>query len=233
MAGDESVPKPKYIWDRDKLAWVEATEPPVDEESLPQTGTAEIAYEEALEEFSAEFDAVEAVEGVEGLQYRGAWIRLFGMFIDLAIIFVISLVVNLAFGTGTTVVRIILPVVGVLYFCGFWTLRGQTPGKMAIGAKIVKANGSPIGLGRALLRYFVYFIYISAYSIGLEYTSWVLPVIVFTVAFFSIALSREKRGLHDRIAGTAVINSRPSPLEDYEEEEYFEAEEEYDALEAR
>jgi len=54
-----------------------------------------------------------------------------------------------------------------------------------------------------------------------NYGGWFVPVIIFIFAFLLIALSREKRGLHDRIAGTVVINTRPKPLEDYEDEEVY------------
>ena len=39
---------------------------------------------------------------------------------------------------------------------GFWTWRGQTPGKMIAGIKIVRTDGSSIGLGRAFIRYLMF-----------------------------------------------------------------------------
>ena len=60
-----------------------------------------------------------------------------------------------------------------------------------------------------------------------------LAISIFIVIFLVLVLNKNKRGLHDMLAGTVVINSRPSPLEEYEEGDYYDAEEEFDALEAR
>jgi len=231
MEGKGSAePRAKYVWDRDKLAWVEATEEPAVEEPSSGEGVAEATYEEGLEEIPAEVSAIEGAE-VEGLQYRGAWIRLGGTVIDGVIIAIINLAFRTALGTESTVVTWLVPIIGAVYFIGFWAWRGQTLGKMVIGARIVRRDGSPIGLARAILRYAGYFVYFLAMRIGgVVY----VPYIILLVGFLIIAFSREKRGLHDLLAGTVVINTRPAPLEDYEEEEYeeaYEAEEEVEASE--
>jgi len=232
MEGKGSAePRAKYVWDRDKLAWVEATEKSAVEEPSSGEGVAEATYEEGLEEIPAEVSAIEGA-GVEGLQYRGAWIRLGGTVIDGVIIAIINLVFRTALGTESTVVTWLVPIIGAVYFIGFWAWRGQTLGKMVIGARIVRRDGSPIGLARAILRYAGYFVYFLFMRIGgVVY----VPYIILLAAFIIIAFSREKRGLHDLLAGTVVINTRPKPLEDYEEgeeyEEAYEAEEEVEALE--
>ena len=231
MEGKGSAePRAKYVWDRDKLAWVEATEEPAVEEPSSGEGVAEATYEEGLEEIPAEVSAIEGA-GVEGLQYRGAWIRLGGTVIDGVIIAIINLAFRTALGTESTVVTWLVPIIGAVYFIGFWAWRGQTLGKMVIGARIVQRDGSPIGLARAILRYAGYFVYFLVIRIGgVVY----VPYIILLVGFLIIAFSREKRGLHDLLAGTVVINTRPAPLEDYEEEEYeeaYEADEEVEALE--
>ena len=231
MEGKGSAePRAKYVWDRDKLAWVEATEEPAVEEPSSGEGVAEATYEEGLEEIPAEVSAIEGA-GVEGLQYRGAWIRLGGTVIDGVIIAIINLAFRTVLGTESTVVTWLVPIIGAVYFIGFWAWRGQTLGKMVIGARIVQRDGSPIGLARAILRYAGYFVYFLVMRIGgVVY----VPYIILLVGFLIIAFSREKRGLHDLLAGTVVINTRPAPLEDYEEEEYeeaYEAEEEVEASE--
>jgi polar amino acid transport system permease protein len=43
-------------------------------------------------------------------------------------------------------------VIGLIYFVGFWSTSGQTPGKQIMGIQIVPAEGSSMGLGRAILR---------------------------------------------------------------------------------
>lgn len=78
---------------------------------------------------------------------------------------------------------------GPFYFTLFTGWDGQTPGKILLRLKVVRINGEPVGYGRALLRYIGY--YISFLLVGL--------------GFVMIALDRNKRGLHDLIAGTCVI----------------------------
>jgi uncharacterized RDD family membrane protein YckC len=68
---------------------------------------------------------------------------------------------------------------------------GATVGKMAIGAKITMLDGSPIGYNRALFRW--------------------LAARLSDVLFFGyilIGLRRDKRGLHDLLAGTKVVYKR-------------------------
>jgi uncharacterized RDD family membrane protein YckC len=69
---------------------------------------------------------------------------------------------------------------------------GATVGKMAIGAKITRPDGSPIGYSRALLR-------------------WLaarLSDFFFFSGYLLIALRGDKRALHDLLAGTKVVYKR-------------------------
>jgi uncharacterized RDD family membrane protein YckC len=95
----------------------------------------------------------------------------------------------------------------LFYFVGFWAWRGQTPGKMLIGAKIVKKDGRPIGIGRALLRFFVYFLYLLLW--GFAGSRLIVLFVIIIIALIILAFNRRKRGIHDFIAGTVVIKSRP------------------------
>ncbi len=75
---------------------------------------------------------------------------------------------------------------------GFWRYCGATPGKIALGVKIVDtATGGPPSLGRLALRFLGYFV--SAFPLYL--------------GFFWAAIDRRKQGWHDKIARTIVINS--------------------------
>jgi uncharacterized RDD family membrane protein YckC len=69
---------------------------------------------------------------------------------------------------------------------------GATVGKMAIGAKITRLDGSPIGYNRALLR-------------------WLaarLSEFLFFFGYLLIGLRGDKRALHDLLAGTKVVFKR-------------------------
>ncbi|MBL9174046.1 MAG: RDD family protein [Verrucomicrobiales bacterium] len=79
-----------------------------------------------------------------------------------------------------------------LYFTLFHGLRGATPGKMFLGIRVVREDGSPVGLGRAALRH----------------AADLLNTFTFFTGYLLIAFHPEKRGLHDLIAGTRVIRIR-------------------------
>jgi uncharacterized RDD family membrane protein YckC len=75
---------------------------------------------------------------------------------------------------------------------GFWRYCGATPGKIALGIRIVDAvTGEPPSLGRLVLRLLGYFV--SAMPLYLGFL-WAL-------------VDRRKQGWHDKIARTVVINS--------------------------
>jgi uncharacterized RDD family membrane protein YckC len=236
MAEEGTSPKSRYVWDREKLAWVEATEAQTSDElpieSAVEKWPSEQMDEVELEDVRAAIGALEAEGYTEEMEYKGPLIRLVAVGIDMLILGIINLIINVGIDLDETGVGLWLtPAIGIFYFIGFWAWRGQTLGKMAIGAKILRIDGSDIGLGRAVLRYVGFFAYLATVSYTILRWWYVAIIIIVAVSLF-IGLNREKRGLHDLIAGTVVVNSRPKPLEDYEEEEYFEAEEEYDALEA-
>jgi uncharacterized RDD family membrane protein YckC len=84
----------------------------------------------------------------------------------------------------------VLPAVVVILF---WVWRQATPGKMAIGAKIVdaKTGGKPSN-GQFIGRYLSY--YISS--------------IVLLLGFIWVGFDSKKQGWHDKLAGTVVVRSR-------------------------
>lgn len=80
-------------------------------------------------------------------------------------------------------------IISAVYFAGFWTATGQTPGKMAMGVKIIKTDGSPVSLGAALVRWIGYLI--SGLPLGL--------------GFLWIAFDSRRQGWHDKLANTYVV----------------------------
>ena len=52
----------------------------------------------------------------------------------------------------------IISVVILAYYVIFHAFCGQTIGKLALGIRVTRKDGSPIGVGRSLLRYVVYWI---------------------------------------------------------------------------
>lgn len=78
-----------------------------------------------------------------------------------------------------------------LYFVVFNAALGATPGKLALGMRIVKTDGTKIGAGTAIGRYLLQYI-LSAVTCGLMY--------------ISILTNSEKRGWHDQIMDTMVVD---------------------------
>lgn len=111
--------------------------------------------------------------------------------------FVLGLTVAFAVGPNPEAERLLVAsntVIGLLisavYYVTFWTTAdGQTPGKMLMDIKVIGTDGSPVGLTRAMLRFFGY----------------ILSSAVLSLGFALIAFDRRRRGWHDRIADTIVV----------------------------
>ncbi|HEY5639440.1 MAG TPA: RDD family protein, partial [Dehalococcoidia bacterium] len=81
--------------------------------------------------------------------------------------------------------------VGATYQIGFWTAAGATPGKMLMKLKVVDEHGDQVKIDKAILRYVGY---------------WV-STLTLLIGYLMIAFRKDKRGLHDLIAGTRVIRT--------------------------
>jgi uncharacterized RDD family membrane protein YckC len=79
--------------------------------------------------------------------------------------------------------------IGGTLFVAFWALVGQTPGMRLLSIHLDVNGSREIGLRRAMKRLLA--IPLSLVPLGL--------------GFFAILLSPERRGWHDRIAGTTVV----------------------------
>ncbi len=90
----------------------------------------------------------------------------------------------------------LVPLLVAVYNLAFWTMLGQTPGKWLMGIKIVPVEGGRLTFKRSLARLIGYLL--SALPVYLGYL-WIL--------------GPERRGWHDRLAGTEVtyVRRRPAP----------------------
>jgi len=122
------------------------------------------------------------------MNYAGFWRRFVASIIDGIILgALVGILAAIALETASWLGSII----GIIYVIGFWTWRGQTPGKMVMGIKIIKTDGSPIGIGRAILRY----------------VGYLVSTIIICIGYLMIAWDSKKQGLHDKIAGTYVVKT--------------------------
>ncbi|MDJ0923223.1 MAG: RDD family protein [Acidimicrobiia bacterium] len=82
---------------------------------------------------------------------------------------------------------------GALWFLLYWWVcigvAGKTPGKALLGLRVLSKDGENLSGWRAGLR---------ALSLPLSY-------LVFGIGFLGILAGRERRALHDVIAGSAVV----------------------------
>jgi len=93
--------------------------------------------------------------------------------------------------------QVILFGIFLSYFTYFVGKKGQTPGKKAMGLKVVNSNGEVIGYKRAFLRYFFFVVY-QLGNIG---------GVIFVISFIMAAIDKQKRTLHDRICKTFVVGT--------------------------
>lgn len=142
-----------------------------------------------------------------GLAYGGFWIRALAFVIDGFVIGLITLALLPLTGTGTMFELVQVGpnyynvhmdfganaysgLFGLVYFVGFWALRGQTPGMMPFKLRVVRADdGGNLDIVRSLLRYVGLIISFAAILIGVVWA----------------AFDGRKQGWHDKIGGTVVV----------------------------
>jgi uncharacterized RDD family membrane protein YckC len=84
-------------------------------------------------------------------------------------------------------------IVWLMNFLALPLFRGQTFGKMLAGISIVKLDGTPVHLGRILLRNAIGY-FLTALTLG--------------IGFLIAAVNSSGRSLHDYVAGTIVVYGR-------------------------
>lgn len=86
-----------------------------------------------------------------------------------------------------------LGMIGMVLACAYEAIfvsqMGATPGKMALGMKVVRPDGSRVDLGRAVGRYF----------------AKILSMLILCIGYIMVGFDAEKRGLHDMICDTRVV----------------------------
>jgi uncharacterized RDD family membrane protein YckC len=153
--------------------------------------------------WSGRVDEQHAGDAVEGAPNAGVLARLIAVVIDLSILAVIDAAVIYftmqICNVGMEEVAV-LPKGPLLAFLlvqngGYlvtFTAGGQTLGKMAAGVRVVpEGSDGPLDLGRAFLRTMM----------------WGVLAVPAGLGFLPALFSRDRRGLHDRFAGTRVVRA--------------------------
>lgn len=97
----------------------------------------------------------------------------------------------LAGGAGIVLAHVCGLMVALLYFLWFHAMSGQTVGKRLLRIRVITQYGKPLGFARAAARLLGY----------------ALSGLMLSLGFVWIGFDREKRGLHDWLAGTYVVRS--------------------------
>jgi len=149
-----------------------------------------------------------AAFSTEDLRPAGFWIRFVAAFVDgLVFVAIMFLVLKIyvpegIFGGEGSVedkvetltsalgsVGVLFNLIPLLYSVGFVGWRGQTPGKMLLGLKIIRINGEEVGYLRAFIRW-----------IG-----QIISSLTFTIGYLIAAFTTHKRALHDYIDRKSVV----------------------------
>jgi uncharacterized RDD family membrane protein YckC len=114
--------------------------------------------------------------------------RFVAVVIDWVVILIIGAIVRIVFSEAfAALIGIFL---GVAYATYFWTSNGQTPGKAAMGLKVVRADGGGLlDFGTSILRYVGYIVSGLPLFLGYLWVIW----------------DPKHDAWHDKIAGTKVI----------------------------
>lgn len=151
--------------------------------------------------------------GLKG-QYAGFVSRLLAYGIDITVItlmlitftwlidtvtrFFPTIKLNPEDAVGLVLASVVIVITAGIYFVFFWTLVGQTPGKMLLGLRVVSPNGTLPTIWQSFRRYIGY--YLSAVALYAGYW-WVL-------------IDNRRQGWHDKLAGTVVVYAWDARLGD-------------------
>jgi uncharacterized RDD family membrane protein YckC len=134
--------------------------------------------------------------------------QVLGMVWGTAVLDNMTIVQNMAIDPNTTDPATLLPyfapmmdmlmvymlisfVITWIYYAAFESSRLQaTPGKLALGMIVTDTDGEPVGFGTATGRFLGKFV----------------SSIILYIGFLMILFTSQKQGLHDKIAGTLVMN---------------------------
>jgi len=138
--------------------------------------------------------------------YGGFWKRVIAYLIDGLII---AAPITMIFGTvipdvmtadnvqarpfAVTVPQLVMIIASWIYFAGLESSEWQaTIGKKILGMKVTDTEGQRINFIKASVRY----------------VAKILSSFILMIGFIMVAFTAKKKGLHDYIAGTTVVNQR-------------------------
>ena len=147
--------------------------------------------------------AAVAAGPAEGVSYAGFWIRAIAWIIDAIALGILTSALAPAFGTGPIIgvadgrqfqidyaANAIGGLIGLVYWVGLWSWKGQTLGMMPFGLWVVRVdNGERVDVVTGFLRY-----------VGL-----IISFVVILLGVIWVAFDSRKQGWHDKLAKTLVV----------------------------
>ncbi len=124
----------------------------------------------------------------------GFWIRLGSIIID-GLLLIPLYLICMFLGVSDIATEIFVNSIDILYYLiipVIWS--GFTVGKRVVGIKIVRTDGKKVGIGTTLKRYILASL---IYGVTLG--------IAVIISAFMVGLRKDKRSIHDLIAGTQVV----------------------------
>ncbi|EIQ01711.1 putative membrane protein [Opitutaceae bacterium TAV1] len=138
------------------------------------------------------------------VRYAGFWIRFVALFIDgicllpatIVLVFVFGMVFPFLAGPESPgaiilsqmAINAVSVVIAICYELFFIRKFDATPGKLAVGIRLLRADGSKLSVGRIIGRYF----------------AKMVSGIILCIGYILAAFDSEKRALHDHMCDTRV-----------------------------
>ncbi|WP_346775982.1 RDD family protein [Micromonospora sp. HNM0581] len=110
-------------------------------------------------------------------------------------------VLDAAMERALLTVGLVLLLVGYPVLCEQFN-DGRTPGKAAVGLRVVSLDGAPVGFRQSLTRALV--------GVAVEWPGLVLPLLSWAVGLTVMLSDTRGRRLGDLAAGTLVVHTRPA-----------------------
>lgn len=144
--------------------------------------------------------------------YGGFWRRFLAWFLDWLIMTVVTMplgvIGGLIFGAKArqpadlanigpflltqSLIMLVTMAIAIAYEVFFIRKFDATPGKMALGVRVLRADGSKMSVGRIIGRYF----------------GKILSGLILAIGYIIAAFDDQKQALHDRICDTRVVKTR-------------------------
>ena len=141
----------------------------------------------------------------DAVEYAGFWVRVGAFVIDSVLLLCVLVPVLVAIygwayfdvskagsmaGLADFLLSWVAPALAVV---AFWLYRQATPGKMALGMRVVDAKtGNTLTVAQSIVRYLGYYLSTIPFGLGLIW----------------VGLDPKKQGWHDKLAGSVVVRKK-------------------------